>query len=61
MLNMKALLPMVLKLLPILKFFSKVGQITRSKSLGKNLWYHVKGLVIRNTHVKYESPISYGI
>ena len=43
------------------KVFSKVGQISRSRSLSKNLWYHVKGLVIRNTHVKYESPISYGI
>ena len=27
----------------------------------KKLWLHVKGLVIENTHVKYESPISYGI
>ena len=26
----------------------------------KKLWYHVKGLVTRNTHVKYESPISSG-
>ena len=28
---------------------------------GKKLWYHVKGLVIRNTYVKYESPTFYGI
>ena len=31
-----------------------------SKSRGKKLWYHVKGLVTRNTHVQYESPISSG-
>ena len=24
-------------------------------------WYHVKGLVTRNTHVQYESPISPGL
>ena len=29
-------------------------------SLGQKLWYGVKGLVTRNTHVKYESPISHG-
>ena len=28
--------------------------------LAKKLWYHVKGLVTRNTHVQYESPISSG-
>ena len=26
----------------------------------KNLWYHVKGLVTRNTHVQYESSITCG-
>ena len=26
----------------------------------QNLWYHRKGLVIRNTFAKYEIPISYG-
>ena len=31
-------------------------KVTRSK-----ISYHVKGLVIRNTHVKYESPTSYDI
>ena len=36
-----------------------VIQSSRSKSLGKKLWYGVKGLVTRNTHVKYESPISH--
>ena len=29
-----------------------------SMSLGQKLWYHVKGLVIRNTHSKYEGPTS---
>ena len=33
-------------------------QSSRSKSLGKKLWYDVKGLVARNTQVKYGSPIS---
>ena len=42
------------------KVFSKVGQTSRSRSQGKKLWYHVKDLVIRNTHVKYESPTHYG-
>ena len=35
--------------------FSKVGQSSRSQ--GQKLWYHVKGLVTRNTHVQYENPI----
>ena len=29
-------------------------------SQGQILWYHVKGLVTRNTHMQYESPISSG-
>ena len=29
-----------------------------SRSQGQNLWYHVKGLLKRNTHVQYESPTS---
>ena len=37
-------------------FFSKLGQTSRSRSKGKNLWYNVKDLVIENTHVEYESP-----
>ena len=40
--------------------FPNVDQRSRSRSRDQNLWYHQKGLVIRNTHVKYESPISYG-
>ena len=31
-----------------------------SKSRGQKLWYHVKGLVTRNTHVQCESPITSG-
>ena len=30
-------------------------------SLGQNLWYGAKGLVTRNTHVKYESSIFNGL
>ena len=56
---MKALSLVVRKLLPRLKFF-KVGQTSRSRSQGQKLWYHVKGLVTRNTHVQYESPITCG-
>ena len=39
---------------------SKVGQTSRSRSRGQNLWYHVKALVTRNTHVQYESSIPSG-
>ena len=38
------------------KRFSKVGK--RSRSHVQNSWYNWKGLVIRNTHAKYESFIS---
>ena len=41
------------------KVFSKVGQRSRSRSHVQNLWYRRQGLM-RNTHAKYESPISYG-
>ena len=37
-----------------------VIQSSRSRSQGKKLWYDVKGLVTRDTHVKYESPVSHG-
>ena len=59
MCNMKALSLPVTKLWPRLKFL-KVGQTSRSKSQGQKLRYHVKGLVTRNTHVQYESPITSG-
>ena len=42
----------------MLKFFSNVGQTSSSRSRGQKLWYHVKGLVTKNTHVQYESHIS---
>ena len=32
--------------------FWKVGQHSRSRSLGKKLWYDVKGPITMNTHVK---------
>ena len=54
MCNMKALSLLVWK-------FSKVGQTSRSRSQGQKLWYPVKGIVTRNTHVQYESPISSGL
>ena len=59
MYNTKALSLQVRKLWQRLGF-SKVGQTSRSRSQGQKLWYHVKGLVTRNTHVKYQSPITSG-
>ena len=41
-------------------FFIKVGQTSRSMSLGQKCWYPWKDLVTRNVHVKYESPTSSG-
>jgi hypothetical protein len=35
-----------------------VGQTSRSRSQGKKNWYGKKGLVIKNTHMKYESHIT---
>ena len=59
--SMKALSLIIQRLWPMLKFFSKVGQRSRSKrSHVQNLWYRWKGLVIRITHAKYERPISKG-
>ena len=57
MCNMKALTLLVRKLWPMLKFFKRRST---SRSQGQKLWYPVKGLVTRNTHVQYESPISSG-
>ena len=48
------------KVMAKVKFFSKVGQTSRSRSEGQNLWYQVKDLVTRNKHVQYESPITCG-
>ena len=39
-----------------LKFW-KVGQKSRSRPRGQKLLYEWKGLVTRNTHMKFESPI----
>ena len=39
----------------------KVGQTSRSRSQGQKLWYHVKGLIIRYTDMKYESSIFNGL
>ena len=38
--------------------FPNVGQRSQSRSSDQNLWYHWKGLLIRNKLAKYESPIS---
>ena len=57
MCNMKVLPLLVRKLCPRLKFL-KEGQTSRSR--GQKLWYHVKGLVTKNTNVKYESSTTSG-
>ena len=36
-----------------------MGQTTRSRSQGKKQWYPQKGLITRNTHVKYQSSSTY--
>ena len=36
--------------------FSECHSKFKSRSLGQKVWYGVKGLVTKNTHVKYESP-----
>ena len=71
MCNMKASSLLVWKLWSRLKFLChlrsiathslKVGQTSRSRSRGQHLWYHVKGLVTRNKHMKYESFIFNGL
>ena len=48
--NMKDLPFSVNELCPIIKFFKSRSKVT--------FWYHRKGLVIRNTHAKYENLIS---
>ena len=42
------------------KVFLKVGQTSRSRSLGQKFWHLWKGLVTRNVHMKYERPTSSG-
>ena len=53
--NIKAQPVKVQKLWHMLDF-----QICRSKVTGSKIWYEWKALIIRNAHVKYESPTSYG-
>ena len=60
MCNIKALSLFVKKLWSGLIFFSKVGQKSRSRSRGKNLYYQQIALATRITHVKYESPYLFG-
>ena len=57
--NMKALSLTTYNLWPSWSFW-KVGHTSRSRSLSQKLWYDEKGLVTRNTHVKYESTIYHG-
>jgi hypothetical protein len=46
--------------MPIYKANFKGGHHRQtSRSAGQKLWYQEKGLVIRNTHMKYKSPINY--
>ena len=52
---------MVLQLWPMLMFFKSRLNFKVTRSQGQKLWYHLKSLVIRNTHIDYESPTSYGI
>ena len=59
MCNKKALSLLVWKLWPWLTFL-KVVQTSRSRSQNQTLWCHVKGLVTRNTYMKYESSILNG-
>ena len=59
MCNMKAQPLLVRKLWPWLKFFKSRSNF-KVKVKGQKLWYHVKGLVTRNTDVQYESSTTSG-
>ena len=48
-----------LKVMAKVKVFSKEDQMQRSQ--GQKLWYLLKVLVTRNTHVQYESSTSSGL
>ena len=54
MCNIKALSLLVQKLWSMLSFFKGQGHEV------KKFWFQQKGLATTNTHVKYESPISFG-
>ena len=60
MCNMKALPFLVRKLWPRLKFFKSRSNF-KVKATRSKAWYYEKGLVIRNTHMKYESSIFNGL
>ena len=59
MCNIKAISLLVQKLWSRFSF-SKVGQKSRSRSRGKKICFHQKGLATRNIRVKYESPVFFG-
>ena len=46
------------KVMAKVKVFQKLVKLQGQGHEVIKLWYHVKGLVTRNTHVQYESPIS---
>ena len=43
----------------MLKFLKSGSNFKVKRSQGQKFWYQKKGLVIKNTHVKYESSITY--
>ena len=57
--NMKALSLLIQKLLPKLKFFKSRSNF-KVKDTRSKIMVPCKGLVGRNSHVKYESPASHG-
>ena len=59
MCNMKAISLLVRKLWPRLKFFKSRSNF-KVKVMRSKIMYHVQGLITRNTHVQYESPITSG-
>ena len=58
---MKTLALLILKVMVNVKYFEKVGQTSRPRSLGQKLWNAVKGIVTRNAYMQYESPSSTGL
>jgi hypothetical protein len=56
LINMKALAPADQKLLTRLKFLKSRSN---SKVKGSRSWYQMKGLTMRNAHMKYETPNTY--
>ena len=58
--NMKALPLMVFKLWPMFKFFKRRSKF-KVKGTRSKIMVPCERSCHRNTHVKYESPTSYGI